>query len=139
MTQAEKATEPRHSPTGPQPGRAPFLLGHTTIFALTLLLLATLIGLYSLFPSSESTAARVARTGVIRIGYAVEAPFAFVDGQGWVTGESPAVARVIWNGSASRTSSGCRPILPRSFRNYVPAALTRLPVACSSVRIGNNW
>lgn len=96
MTQADKATEPGHSPTGPQPGRAPFRLGRTTIFALTLLLLATLIGLYSLLPSSESTAARVARTGTIRIGYAVDAPFAFVDGQGQVTGESPAVARVIW-------------------------------------------
>jgi len=32
---------------------------------------------------------------VLRIGYAVEAPYAYVDAQGRVTGESPEIARVI--------------------------------------------
>jgi len=96
MPHADTSAESRHVSTGRQPAGASFLLGRTSIVALIFLLLATLIGLCSLFPSSENTAARVARTGVIRIGYAAEAPFAFVDTQGQVTGESPAVARAIW-------------------------------------------
>lgn len=96
MIHAAKATGPQHAPIGRQPGWPSLLLGRTTIVALIVLLLATLLGFYALLPSSESTADRVARTGVIRIGYAVEPPFAFVDAQGQVTGESPAVARAIW-------------------------------------------
>ncbi|MGD9946973.1 MAG: ectoine/hydroxyectoine ABC transporter substrate-binding protein EhuB [Desulfobulbus sp.] len=61
-----------------------------------LLLLAILIGIASFIDTGESTATRIARTGVIRIGYAVEAPFAFEDEKGRVTGESPEVARAIW-------------------------------------------
>ncbi|MFO0604806.1 MAG: transporter substrate-binding domain-containing protein [Polyangiales bacterium] len=36
---------------------------------------------------------RVQREGTLRVGYAVEAPYAFVDAQGRATGESPEVAR----------------------------------------------
>lgn len=39
------------------------------------------------------TLARARREGVIRIGYAVEAPYAFLTPSGEVTGESPEVAR----------------------------------------------
>jgi polar amino acid transport system substrate-binding protein len=35
------------------------------------------------------------RAGVIRIGYAVEAPYAFITPEGKVTGESPEIARVV--------------------------------------------
>lgn len=68
----------------------------TILLAAGLLALAVLIGLGSLVETTESTAARIARTGVVRIGYAVEAPFAFQDTQGRVTGESPEVAKAIW-------------------------------------------
>jgi polar amino acid transport system substrate-binding protein len=38
---------------------------------------------------------RVRSSGALRIGYAVEAPYAFVDADGRITGESPAAARDI--------------------------------------------
>jgi len=38
---------------------------------------------------------RLRREGVIRIGYAVEAPYAFLSPQGRVTGEAPEVARAV--------------------------------------------
>lgn len=43
----------------------------------------------------QDVLAKARRTGVIRIGYAVEAPYAFLTSEGQVTGESPEVARVI--------------------------------------------
>lgn len=95
MRQVEIIEQPHNAP-GQQPRRPPFLPGRNTLLAVALLLLAILTGIYSLLSSSESAAERVARTGVVRIGYAVEAPFAFVDGQDQVSGESPAVARAIW-------------------------------------------
>jgi len=64
--------------------------------AVGMILAAVLAGFWSLRSGSEDAAARIARTGVVRIGYAVEPPFAFVDAQGRVTGESPEVARAIW-------------------------------------------
>jgi polar amino acid transport system substrate-binding protein len=57
---------------------------------------AVLVGSWSLRDASEDAASRVARTGAVRVGYAVEPPFAFVDAQGRVTGESPEVARAVW-------------------------------------------
>lgn len=45
--------------------------------------------------SNNGTLARAQREGVIRIGYAVEPPYAFLDATGKVTGEFPEVARVI--------------------------------------------
>lgn len=64
--------------------------------AAALLLLAIAFGIYAFFTTETSTAERLARTQVVRIGYAVEAPFAFTDAQGTVTGESPEVARAVW-------------------------------------------
>lgn len=43
----------------------------------------------------ETPEERIERTGTIRIGYAIEAPYAFRDRNGRVTGESPEVARAV--------------------------------------------
>lgn len=72
------------------------LLRWSTLSAIGLLAIALFIGSWSVFGSTETTSDRIARTGVIRIGYAVEAPFAFLDEQGRITGESPEVARAVW-------------------------------------------
>ena len=95
MSHTQVTAQPHNAP-GQRPGRPPLLPGRNTLLALVLLLLALLTAAYSLLSSAESTAERVARTGIIRIGYAVEAPFALIDAQGQVSGESPAVARAIW-------------------------------------------
>jgi polar amino acid transport system substrate-binding protein len=47
-------------------------------------------------PDGETTLERIQRTGVVRIGYANEAPYAYKDtASGRVTGEAPEIARVI--------------------------------------------
>jgi polar amino acid transport system substrate-binding protein len=48
-----------------------------------------------LFLTRESSLSRLQQAGSIRIGYAVEAPYAFLKPGGEVTGESPEVARAI--------------------------------------------
>jgi len=48
-----------------------------------------------LFFSMDDTLERIRQIGVIRIGYAIEAPYAFVTSDGSVTGESPEVAKQI--------------------------------------------
>lgn len=45
--------------------------------------------------SENDTFAKARRDGAIRIGYAVEAPYAFLTPDGKVTGEAPEIARVI--------------------------------------------
>ncbi|GAA4339584.1 ectoine/hydroxyectoine ABC transporter substrate-binding protein EhuB [Pigmentiphaga soli] len=42
-----------------------------------------------------STLARAVQRGAIRIGYANEAPFAYMESHGGLTGEAPAIARVV--------------------------------------------
>lgn len=74
----------------------PVPLHWSAVAAGIMLALATVFALASLIDPTETTSARVARTGVVRIGYAVEAPFAFLGKQGRVTGESPEVARAVW-------------------------------------------
>ena len=44
---------------------------------------------------AETTLERIQRTGVIRIGYANEQPFAYTDASGNVTGESPEIVKKI--------------------------------------------
>lgn len=66
-----------------------------TSTAATLIAVAT-IGLSSI-ASAETTLERVQRTGEIRIGYANEAPFAYTLPNGKVTGESPEIAKVIFD------------------------------------------
>jgi len=51
--------------------------------------------LFSLGPEQDDTLARLRAEGVIRIGYAVEPPYAFVTPEGEVTGESPEVAKTL--------------------------------------------
>lgn len=48
------------------------------------------------FAHAETTLERIKRTGVVRIGYANEAPFAYTKLDGKVTGESPEIARIIF-------------------------------------------
>ncbi len=45
----------------------------------------------------QDALAQARQAGVMRIGYAVEAPYAFLTPEGQVTGESPEIARVIAN------------------------------------------
>lgn len=45
---------------------------------------------------AETTLERVQRTGEIRIGYANEAPFAYTQPDGKVTGESPEIAKAVF-------------------------------------------
>lgn len=52
--------------------------------------------------AAESTTSRIARTGVMRVGYAWEPPYAFRDASGRVTGESPEVARAVLTGLGIR-------------------------------------
>lgn len=61
------------------------------------LVVAAAIGLAWLMLARQAggTLDHVRREGVIRIGYAIEAPYAFLDADGRVTGESPEVARVV--------------------------------------------
>ena len=82
LKQAEPALSPRRTPT--------------RVVVVTLLFLAGVIGLLSLRSPVESTHDRVFRSGTIRIGYAQEAPYAFLDDKGRVSGESPEIARAVW-------------------------------------------
>lgn len=61
-----------------------------------LLVLATLLALYIiLLPDNPDTLARARDGGVVRVGYALEAPFALLRADGQVSGESPEVLRAI--------------------------------------------
>lgn len=46
-------------------------------------------------PDNSPRLQRLRQAGVIRVGFANEAPFAFLDSKGHLTGESPEIARVI--------------------------------------------
>lgn len=56
---------------------------------------ALAIACVALVGCREDTLARVRREGAIRIGYAVEAPYAFVTPGGQVTGVDPELARLV--------------------------------------------
>jgi len=64
------------------------------------LLAAASLGFWWLMAPSprEGTLARIERDGVIRVGYAVEAPYAFLDARGELTGEEVEVARIVVKG-----------------------------------------
>lgn len=49
-------------------------------------------------PQGEATLERIRRTGVARVGFANEAPYAFVGDDGGLTGEAPEIARHILQG-----------------------------------------
>ena len=67
------------------------LLSSILLFSLT-----AIIAVSSLKNPAEDPYERILRTGTIRIGYAAEAPFAYLDDRGQVTGESPEIATYIW-------------------------------------------
>lgn len=69
----------------------PVFLRHLSL-ACTLLASATV----SLYGHAETTLERIQSTGTVRIGYANEAPFAFTETSGKVTGESPEIAKTIF-------------------------------------------
>ncbi|MGE3376542.1 MAG: ectoine/hydroxyectoine ABC transporter substrate-binding protein EhuB [Vicinamibacteria bacterium] len=58
------------------------------------LLGAVAVALATLLPSAPALE-RIRETGVLRIGYAVEAPYAFIGSDGLVTGESPELAKLV--------------------------------------------
>lgn len=70
-----------------------------TPLAIGIIVLLTIVAvgaaLYAWTNRDGGTLDRARKTGVIRIGYAVEAPYAFLSSDGRVTGESPEIARVI--------------------------------------------
>lgn len=54
---------------------------------------AAIIAALPLIPGEEGALERLQASGTVRIGYAVEPPFAFLGGNGEVTGEAPEIAR----------------------------------------------
>lgn len=58
-------------------------------------LVAGAVALVGRKPAAGDALARARRTGVLRIGYAIEAPYAFLGQGGRVTGESPEIARLV--------------------------------------------
>lgn len=56
---------------------------------------ALLIVGWLLMPHTETTLERMKRTGEARVGYTLEAPYAFRDARGRVTGEAPEIAREV--------------------------------------------
>ncbi len=65
-----------------------------------LLVLGSLVGAFAAWrtlrdPTEHDTLARIRKTGVVRIGYANEAPYGYRDSEGRITGEAPEIARVI--------------------------------------------
>jgi polar amino acid transport system substrate-binding protein len=64
----------------------------------TLGMLCAIVGLIAQASAAhaETTLQRIQRTGVVRIGYANEKPFAYTQPDGTVTGESPEIAKRIF-------------------------------------------
>lgn len=65
---------------------------HRRLF-LAVAAVAAIIATLPLMPGREGALTRLQATGTVRIGYAVEPPFAFLGDRGEVTGEAPEVAR----------------------------------------------
>lgn len=55
----------------------------------------SLLGIIAGFILRDASLAKVQRSNLVRIGYAIEAPYAYLAANGRITGESPEVARVI--------------------------------------------
>lgn len=66
------------------------------VAALIFTALLTVVALWVVRPGSEPTTAdRLAQGGVLRVGFAVEEPYAFLDRHGRVTGESPEIFQLM--------------------------------------------
>jgi polar amino acid transport system substrate-binding protein len=64
--------------------------------AATLVLLAAIaVAAMAAFAPPDAAYDRIRASGVLRIGYAVEPPYAFIASDGLVTGESPELARLV--------------------------------------------
>ncbi|MFT3739960.1 MAG: transporter substrate-binding domain-containing protein [Breznakibacter sp.] len=61
----------------------------------TIISIAVVIGLAWMALCHDDSFSRLQKRQIIRIGYAVEAPYAFIDKEGKVTGESPETAKAI--------------------------------------------
>lgn len=72
-----------------------FLPRGTTILALAIALAGSWIASACTTVAERSTWARVQSTGIVRVGYAVEAPFVVIDSGGRVSGESPEILRLV--------------------------------------------
>lgn len=96
-------------------------------------------------PLPESTLARALRSSTVRIGYANEAPFAYMDVfSGQVTGEAPEVARVVLAGMGIRhivpvlTEFGALiPGLKAGRFDIIAAGMYILPARCQQVLFSN--
>lgn len=74
-------------------GRQRMFRAVSSIFLLALLLAGA--SLWSIWAPSQGVLQRIRNQGFLRIGYANEAPYSFLDSSGRVTGESPEIARVV--------------------------------------------
>ena len=63
------------------------------LFALCVAGALALMAMLLFLPDGDDALRRLRKTGVVRIGYAVEAPFAILGERGEVTGEAPEIAR----------------------------------------------
>lgn len=63
------------------------------LFALCAAGALALMAAFLFQPEGDASLRRLRKTGVVRIGYAVEAPFAILGERGEVTGEAPEIAR----------------------------------------------
>jgi len=63
------------------------------LFALCVAGALALMAMLLFQPGSDDALGRLRKTGVVRIGYAIEAPFAILGDAGEVTGEAPEIAR----------------------------------------------
>lgn len=74
----------------------PLGLNRPAFRILAAILLALTVGVLAVsFAARDRSLARVRAAGVLRVGYAIEAPYAFLSPRGEVTGESPEIARAI--------------------------------------------
>jgi polar amino acid transport system substrate-binding protein len=64
------------------------------LLIIALLLFVGIVARIILF-SSDDSLEQIKDSGIIRVGYAIEAPYAYVDSLGEVTGESPEIAKAI--------------------------------------------
>ncbi|MCW7754427.1 ectoine/hydroxyectoine ABC transporter substrate-binding protein EhuB [Desulfobotulus sp. H1] len=71
--------------------------------SLCLMFMAAFLGILASSLPGESALDRISKTGVIRIGYAGEAPFAWRSESSVVTGEAPEVARAVLKKMGIRT------------------------------------
>ena len=63
--------------------------------AAALIAIASIVFLNIMDPGGGQSLAQARKAGMIRVGYSVEAPYAFITPDGRVTGESPELARII--------------------------------------------